>query len=227
MRGSHYTEAQNAFIREHANLQLKQLATLYYQAFGEMVTQEAMGKKRKALGLPPLPSHPCRTMFTPEADAFLLENWNRMTSAELAEKLAARFEIHPAKQTVTDRLKTLGIKRGNCYTPRNYLPRACKPIGSERVEKGRVVMVKIAQPDKWMPKVQLIMGHDPKKEQVIFLDGNPFNFDKANLLVVSKRVHARLAKNGWLNSSGEVIRAGATWSELLYAIQDAQKGGHA
>lgn len=219
MRGSHYTEAQNAFIRDHADMRLQKLADLYCQEFGEKITPAALGKKRHSLGLPPLPCAN-ETAFTPETDAFLLGNWERMTSRELAGELAARFGIHRKAQTVTDRLNMLGVHRGNCFTPAGYLPRASKPIGYERVDKNRIVLVKVGQPNKWKPKAQLIMGHDPKKEQVIFLDGNPFNFDKDNLLVVSRRVHARLAKNGWLTGNGEVIRTGATWSELLYAIRD-------
>ena len=86
MRGSHYTEEQNAFIRDHADMQLKNLAALYFQEFGEKISPEALGKKRMAMGLHPLPKHPEGTMFTQEADDFILKNWNRMTSEDLAKR---------------------------------------------------------------------------------------------------------------------------------------------
>lgn len=160
------------------------------------------------------------TMFTPEADAFLLDNWERLTSRQLAAKISELYGIHPKTQTVTDRLNALGVHRGARYVPHDFVNPCALPIGSERIDKGRTVMVKTENPNKWKPKAAVLMGYDTRTSQAIFLDGNPLNITKENILVVSKRVHARLAKNGWMNSSGEVIRAGATWSELLYAIRD-------
>lgn len=219
MRGSHYTDEQNQFIRDHAELLLRDLAAAYNQRFGASMKPEALGKKRKSLGLPPAVCAR-NSMFSPEADQYLRENYEKFTSKELAGKLHERFGISPSTQTVTDRLLKLGIRRGNCYTPKGCLPRACKPIGYERIDKNRTVMVKVAHPDVWKPKAQIIMGYDPKKEQVIFLDGNSLNVVPENMVVVSRRIHARLAKNGWLNSSNEVLFAGIKWAELLYAIKE-------
>lgn len=86
-------------------------------------------------------------------------------------------------------------------------------------------MVKVAQPNKWMAKAVVVMGYDPKTHQAIFLDGNSLNVTKENIVVVSKRVHARLSKNGWLNSSNEVLMAGIKWGELHYAIKDVMNNG--
>ena len=69
------------------------------------------------------------------------------------------------------------------------------------------------------------MNYDPKNEQVIYLDGNSLNVTKENMVVVSKRVHARLAKNGWLNSSSEIVLTGIKWAELLYAIKKLEEEG--
>lgn len=160
------------------------------------------------------------TMFTQEADAFLLDNWERLTSRQLAEKISELYGIHPKTQTVTDRLNAMGVHRGRCYRPEGYEEPRTLPVGSERIDKNRIVMVKTEMPNKWKPKAQVVAGYDTRTSQAIFLDGNSLNVTKENILVVSKRVHARLAKNGWLNSGGEVIRTGATWSELLYAIRD-------
>jgi len=226
MRGSHYTEDQNAFIVEHfPHMSYSELAKCYNAKFGAHMTTDSMGKKCRYLGLPkkePLN----KTRFTAEADAFLLENWSNYTSRELSKKLFELFGIKVATQTVTDHLLKLGVWRGSNYTPKDHVPKkyqTCKPIGTERIEKKGIVMVKVEQPNKWVPKVQLLMGYDPKKFQAIYLDGNSMNVTKENIVVVPKRIHARLAKNGWLNSSSEVILTGIKWSELLYAIQDLEK----
>lgn len=158
--------------------------------------------------------------FTDEANEFLKENWNVYTSRELSAWLYELFGIKVATQTVTDQLNRLGIHRGKCFHPEGYVEPSCKPIGTERIEKGKTIMVKIAHPNVWKSKAEIVMGYDPTKEQAIFLDGNSLNVTPENIVVVSKRVHARLAKNGWLNSSSEVILAGIKWSELLYAIKE-------
>lgn len=161
--------------------------------------------------------------FTEDANRYLLENWHKYTSRELSEKLHDLFTITVATQTVTDQLNRLGIHRGRRYHPKEYVNHAVsKPVGTERIEKGRCVMVKVAQPNVWKSKAEIMMGYDTKESQVIFLDGNPLNVVRENMLVVSKRVHARLAKEGWLNSDAAIIKTGIAWSELLYTLKEME-----
>ena len=159
-------------------------------------------------------------MFTPEAEKYLAENYKRYTSSQLAKQLHEKFGISPALQTVTWKLNLMGIVRGDGYRAENYDNGCSKPIGSERVEKG-AVYIKIDE-NRWIPKTQYVTGCNPKTEQVIFIDGNSLNVTPKNIIVVSKRIHVRLAKNGWLNSSEDVLKAGIKWSELLYAIKEVE-----
>lgn len=161
-----------------------------------------------------------KSRFTDEANEFLKANWNQYTSRQLSEFMYELFGIKVATQTVTDQLLRLGIRRGQRYHPENYTEPSCLPVGTERIVKGRSVEIKVAQPNVWIPKTQYLMGHNPETHQAIFLDGNSLNVTKENIVIVSKRVSARLAKNGWLNSSKEVLLAGIKWSELLYAIKE-------
>ena len=221
MRGSHYTSEQTEWIVDHHPLMsYSELAKSFNERFGKSVTTDGMSKKCRCLGLP-RKEHQYTSKFTDEANEWLRANAYNYTSADLSEKLCELFGIRVATQTVTWHLNSkLGIHRGNCFVPKNYQPRASKPIGSERIEKGRVVMVKVAQPNRWLPKAQVLMGYDPREFQPIFLDGNSLNVTKENIVVVSKKIHARLAKNGWLNSSNEVLMTGIKWSELFYAIKE-------
>lgn len=223
MRGSHYTEEQNSFIADNYLLMTyPQLTEKYNQKFGVSMSVGAMQKKIRNMKLQKKPSEH-KSRFTEEADAYLKENWEFQTAAELADSLCEKFAITVRPSTVNERLRNIGIRRGCCYHPKGYLPKASKPIGSERIDKERTVMVKVAQPNVWKPKVQVIMGYDPRESQAIFLDGNSLNVIPANIAVVSKKVHARLAKNGWLNSSNEVLMAGIKWGELLYALREMEK----
>ena len=223
MRGSHYTPEQNAFIIDnYPDYGYKALTERYNQEFSASINVETMRKKCRALGLPKK-EIAYQSRFTDEANLFMRQNAYQYTSAKLAALMQEKFGISVAVQTVTDQLNRLGIHRGNCYKPEGYISASSKPIGSERIEKGRQVMVKIAQPNVWVPKASVVMGYDPKEYQAIFLDGNSLNVTPENILVVSKRVHARLAKEGWLKSSKEIIQTGILWSELLYQIQKITK----
>lgn len=223
MRGSHYTEEQNLFIADNYLLMTyPQLTKQYNQKFGASMSVGAMQKKISNMKLP---KKPCeyKSRFTEEADAYLKENWEFQTSTELANSLFEEFAITVRPSTVTERLNKLGVHRGNCYVPKDYVPRASKPIGTERIDKERTVMVKVAQPNVWKPKAQVVMEYDPKESQAIFLDGNSLNVTPENIVVVSKKVHARLAKNGWLNSSNGILMAGIKWSELHYALKEMEE----
>lgn len=160
--------------------------------------------------------------FSDEANEYLRQHWREYSSRELAEHLDKLFRITVATQTVTDQLRRLGINRGYSFVPEKTLVGKQLPVGAERVYKGREVLVKVAQPNVWRSKAVVVMGYDPEKYQAVFLDGNSLNVVPENIVVVSKKIHARLAKNGWLNSDGAVIKAGIKWSELLYALKEME-----
>ena len=222
MRGSHYTAQQNTFIADnYLYLTYTQLTEQYNQMFDASMTVGAIQKKIRNLKLP---KKPCKykSRFTKETDAYLKENWASQTSTELADNLEKIFDVKARPSTINERLRNLGVHRGCRYVPNDYISRASKPIGAERIEKGRTVMVKVAHPNVWKPKAQIIMGYDPKESQAIFLDGNPLNVVPENIIIVSKKVHARLAQNGWLNSNNEILMTGIKWSELHYALKELE-----
>lgn len=225
MKGSHYTDEQNSFIADNYLLMTySQLTKQYNQKFGASMNEKAMQKKISRMNLRPK-RRTCgyKSRFTEEADAYLKENWEFQTSTELSNSLFEEFNIKVCPSTVTEHLNKLGVHRGNCYVPKGYIPAASKPIGAESIERSRRVMVKVAQPNVWKSKAQIIMGYDPKESQPIFIDGNSLNVVPENIVVVSKKVHARLAKNGWLNSSNGVLMAGIKWSELYYILKEMEE----
>lgn len=73
----------------------------------------------------------------------------------------------------------------------NHASKAPKPLYSEHKKKG-YIRIKVGQPNEWMFKQHYVWwqntGHkpEPKKEMVIFLDGNNRNFDFNNLFLLSR-----------------------------------------
>lgn len=160
-----------------------------------------------------------KSMFTPEADQYIVENCCSYSAVLLAEQLREKFGIAVTPNGLSHHMRIkLGIKRGVGFHAENFNENWALPIGSERVRSGKLY-VKVDK-DEWVAKSHTIVEYDPAKQQVLYLDGNPLNVTKENIIVVSMPVYARLAKNGWLKSGEDVLKAGIAWSELLYALKE-------
>lgn len=87
------------------------------------------------------------------------------------------------------RIGAISIKYKN--GSKNHASRAPKPLYSEHEKKG-YIRIKVGQPNEWMFKQHYVWwqntGHkpEPKKEMVIFLDGNNRNFDFNNLFLITR-----------------------------------------
>lgn len=108
--------------------------------------------------------------------------------------------------------------------------RAPKPLLSEHVKKG-YVKIKIEQPNKWMFKHHYVWwqntGHkpEPKKETVIFLDGNNRNFDFHNLFLMPRDCIAIFNNNklklGIVPDNPEATRINLENAILIHKIFNA------
>ncbi len=108
---------------------------------------------------------------------------------------------------------------------KNHGPRKPKPLLSEHVKKG-YIRVKVEQPNKWMFKHHYVWwqntGHkpEPKKETVIFLDGNNRNFDFHNLFLMPRDCIAIFNNNklklGIVPGNPEATRINATNAILIH-----------
>lgn len=118
---------------------------------------------------------------------------------------------------------------------KNHLARTPKPLFSEHEKKGYIV-IKIEQPNKWMFKHHYVYwqttGHkpEPKKETVIFLDGNNRNFAPENLFLLPRNCIAIMnnpgTKLGVIPGNPELTKINATNAILMHKIMgQAQKLG--
>lgn len=92
-----------------------------------------------------------------------------------------KWDEYMPKKSQNNSQKTQ-FKKGNI--PNNY-----RPIGSERINKGGYIEIKIADPNKWCLKHRYIYeqqyGPLQKGYRVIFLDNNKRNFNISNLKAIS------------------------------------------
>ena len=96
------------------------------------------------------------------------------------------------------------------------------PIGSEVVENTGYTLVKIGDPDKWGRKHYLEYekhhGEVPEDKLVIFADNDKSNFDKDNLILVSRGQLRRLSHQGLRFDDAELTKVGLNIVKVHEAI---------
>ena len=92
------------------------------------------------------------------------------------------------------------LKMKSSYYKKGNIPWDTLSIGTERLKNG-FVEIKIDNPNKWKRKHivlwEKVNGPIPKNHYIIFLDGDRFNFDLSNLILISKEENLRLNEKNW------------------------------
>ncbi|WP_264647951.1 HNH endonuclease signature motif containing protein [Bacillus thuringiensis] len=189
--------------------------------------------------------------YTAEQKFFLAENIKGRTRKELCEMFNAYFGLNLGLNQITAYIKNNGLrsgldarfaegskpwnkgKKGICtggsqtqfkkgQRPHNY-----KPVGSERLNSDGYVDVKVAEPNKWRAKHQLLWekenGPIPKGYVIIFGDGDRRNFQQDNLILVSKKQLAILNKNRLIQNDADLTRIGIAIANIYKKIGDRKK----
>ena len=100
------------------------------------------------------------------------------------------------------------------------IPWATKPIGTERLDaKDHYVYVKKANPSKWQLKQRYLYeqnyGKIPEGYNVIFADGDKYNFDLDNLILVSNAELLIMNKKGLHKNDKELTRTGSLIAKVI------------
>lgn len=189
--------------------------------------------------------------YTAEQKIFLAENIKGRTRKELCEMFNAYFRLDLSLNQITAYIKNNGLRSGldarfvegskpwnkgkkGIYTggsqtqfKKGQRPHNYKPVGSERVNSDGYVDVKVADPNKWRAKHQLLWekenGPIPKGYVIIFGDGNRRNFQQDNLILVSKSQLAILNKNQLIKDNADLTRVGIVIADLYKKIGERKK----
>ena len=141
--------------------------------------------------------------------------------------LTGRFE----KGNIPVNKGTKGIMKANkgsfkkgqaCYNRRS--------VGSERVDRDGYTLVKVAEPNKWRLKHQIVWeehnGPIGKGNAVIFADGNKKNLDINNLILVSRKQLLILNNKGLIRDNAELTRTGVIIAGLYQKISSKRGDNH-
>ena len=112
------------------------------------------------------------------------------------------------------------FKKGDM--PYNY-----RPVGSERINVFGYAEIKVADPNKWKSKQQVVYerkyGPVPKGCAVIFGDGNKTNFDINNLILVSKQQLLALNKNKLIQADADLTKTAIIITDVYQKISLRKK----
>lgn len=101
------------------------------------------------------------------------------------------------------------------------------PVGTESYVKGGYIKVKVADPNKWELKQRLIYkkhyGEIPKNHNIIFADGNMYNFDIDNLIAVSKAELLIMNNNKLIYKDKELTKTGANIAKVIDKVKKISK----
>ena len=103
-----------------------------------------------------------------------------------------------------------------------------KEIGSERVGVDGYIEVKTAKYSRWQLKQRVMYEkyHNVKltsDDMIIFADQNKLNFEKDNLILISKRKSLTMATNKLFFKDKELTKTGVNIAELIIKINEKRK----
>lgn len=178
-----WTEEEINFIKTTSQLLNQEAYKKFCEAFPGRRSSQSFSEKRSRLGLCQAPK---KLKWRPEWLAFI--NETRGNTDKLYEQFREKFP--EADITLTAFRNQRSRSGASDKKPHGTNKRAA--LFEERT-KGGYVMIKIAEPDKWISKARYVYQNAHPEEEVkknaqfYFLDRNNRNFEPANIIKVDAR----------------------------------------
>ncbi|MEA5083267.1 MAG: HNH endonuclease signature motif containing protein [Lachnospiraceae bacterium] len=103
-----------------------------------------------------------------------------------------------------------------------------KAVGSERLSKDGYFEIKVAEPNKWRLKHNVIWeeahGAIPKGCVVVFLDGNKENVEVGNLKLITRRELLIMNRHGLFTPNAETTETACNLAKLIDTRNSVKKG---
>ena len=110
---------------------------------------------------------------------------------------------------------------------KGHIPVNYRAVGSERINVDGYVEIKVADPNKWRLKHQVIWeetnGPIPKGYAVIFGDGNSLNLKPGNLVLVSRAQLSVMNRKRLIQNNAELTRTGAIIADVYLKISERKR----
>ena len=212
-----WTEEEINFIKKTSHLHNQEAYEKFCEAFPGARAPQAFSVKRSKLGLCQAPSK--KLKWRPEWLAFI--NETRGNTDKLYEQFREKFP--EADITLTAFRNQRSRSGASDKKPHGTNKRAA--LFEERI-KGGYVMIKIAEPDKWISKARYVYQNAHPEEEVkknsqfYFLDRNNRNFDPANIIKVDARERTIFMLEGGIADDPAETRLHLAMAKLRLAQLD-------
>ena len=168
-----------------------------------------------------------KQFFTPVMIDWLKKNAKKNTWDQLTILFNERFKTHRSISQIRSAAQTYNIKIGFVYKSgpsHSY-------IGAYFIDGRGTVIEKVSctgiSAKDWRPKHivewEKVNGPVPKGQYIIFADGNRFNFDPDNLLLVSHSELLSLYRNGLVFRDTEMTKTGLAIVKHRAVIKERMK----
>ena len=215
-----WTEEEINFIKKTSHLLNQEAYKKFCEVFPEKRAPQAFAGKRSKLGLCQAPK---KLKWRPEWLAFIDETKGQKTD-ELYEKFCEKF---PEADITLVAFRNQRSRSGaSDKKPHSTNKRAA--LFEERT-KGGYVMIKIAEPDKWISKARYVYQNAHPEEEIkknaqfYFLDRNNRNFDPANIIKVDARERTIFMLEGGVADDPAETRLHLAQAKLRLAQLDLEE----
>jgi hypothetical protein len=168
--------------------------------------------------------------WTIEEKKFLFEFAPGHSRKEIYSEYVIRFGKNRSFDAVVDKIKRLHIKNGiDRRFKKGHISPTTSAVGSERIDIGGFIEIKVANPNKWKKKHRVIYEdyHNVKlnhRDFVIFLDNDKRNFDIENLALVTDRELFFINKNfDFENATTELRKSMIALAKANVRLMDVKK----
>jgi hypothetical protein len=181
--------------------------------------------------------------YTPEEIRFVKKNIRGRSYVEMTKLFNERFRLRITLKQMETLMYKHGLRNGIGSFRPGHVPANkgktrpgwqgnYKPVGSERIEGGYIVVKVSARKNRgnknWKRKHAAIWeaahGKIPRGHAVIFADGNKSNLALDNLLLVSRSELTVMNHCGLISTHGELTRTGKLVADIKLLIADRKRG---
>lgn len=167
--------------------------------------------------------------------------FNMNTTPENIQNLKSRitkrdgFVFYPArndgclkKGNIPWNKNTKGLTKRNITSfKKGNIPLNHRKVGEERISMDGYIEVKVSEPNKWELKHRILYkkynGNIPDGHVIIFADGNKLNFDKNNLIAISRSENLILNGKSLRFNNQELTKSGILIAKVVDKINERKR----
>lgn len=164
-------------------------------------------------------------IYNEEEIKWIKENYYGLSNKKFVYLFNEKFNTNFSKGSILHQKYKYNLKPGKRF---EYSPRCIKPIGYERKNRNGYILIKVENPDKWRLKHHVIFEKETgekikKRDKIIFIDGDKYNFDINNLCLLSSSENFIFNKEKFKNYNPEITKAGITLAKIKSKLNKISK----